>query len=174
MKHSFIAPRPKQLVSGELRLVVFFFIVTILMLLGTYLFLEYKTYDFVSERESLSRKEATLKRSIAQMEEQIKTIDKEVKITEQVTTDNTVMKESIRNLFDLVPDDITLDRAELEASSLILYGLTPNKDTYEYMLHAPLRSIFHRTYTSFYPVENGWYRFVSSNYLDDESNEVIE
>lgn len=174
MKHSFITPRPKRLISGELRLVVFFFIVTILMLAGTYLFLEYKTYDFVSERESLSIKEATLKRSIAQMEKQIKTIDMEVKIAEQVTTDNTVMKESIRNLFDLVPDDITLDRAELEASSLILYGLTPNKDTYEYMLHAPLRSIFHRTYTSFYPVENGWYRFVSSNYLDDESNEVIE
>jgi hypothetical protein len=37
------------------------------------------------------------------------------------------------------------------------------------MLEAPLRSIFHRTYTSFYPIENGWYRFVSTNYLDDES-----
>jgi hypothetical protein len=84
------------------------------------------------------------------------------------------MKESIRNLFDLVPDDITLDRAELDSESLILYGMTPNKDTYEYMLHAPLRSIFHRTYTSFYPVENGWYRFVSSNYLDNDTAEEIQ
>jgi hypothetical protein len=174
MKHSFITPRPKRLISGELRLVVFFFFVTIVMLVGTYLFLEYKTYDFSSERKSLALKEKIIKRSIGQMEEQITIIESEVKIAEQVTTDNTVMKESIRNLFDLVPDDITLDRAELEASSLILYGLTPNKDTYEYMLHAPLRSIFHRTYTSFYPVENGWYRFVSTNYLDDESTEVIE
>jgi hypothetical protein len=99
----------------------------------------------------------------------------EAKIAEQVMTENTVMKESIRNLFDLVPDTITLSRAELDEKSLILYGITPNKDTYEYMLHAPLRSIFNRTYTSFYPAENGWYRFVSSNYLDEETvKEVVE
>lgn len=174
MKHSFIAPRPKRIISGELRLVLFFFIVTILMLVGTYLFLGYKTFQFSHERKSIAQKEISLRDSIVHMEEQIKTIDAEVKIAEKITTDNTVMKESIRNLFDLVPDEITLDRAELEVSSLILYGTTPNKDTYEYMLHAPLRSIFHRTYTSFYPVENGWYRFVSSNYLDNENSEEIE
>ncbi|MGA9046081.1 hypothetical protein [Sulfuricurvum sp.] len=174
MKHSFIAPRPKRIISGELRLVLFFFIVTILMLVGTYLFLGYKTFQFSHERKSIAHKEISLRDSIVHMEEQIKTIDAEVKIAEKITTDNTVMKESIRNLFDLVPDEITLDRAELEVSSLILYGTTPNKDTYEYMLHAPLRSIFHRTYTSFYPVENGWYRFVSSNYLDNENSEEME
>lgn len=174
MKHSFISPRPKRIISGELRLVLFFFMVTIVMLVGTYLFLGYKTLHFSHERKLVAQKEVSLKRSIATMEEQIKTIDAEVKIAEQVTTGNTVMKESIRNLFDLVPDEITLDRAELDVSSLVLYGTTPNKDTYEYMLHAPLRSIFHRTYTSFYPIENGWYRFVSSNYLDDENSEEIE
>jgi cell division protein FtsL len=168
MKHSFISPRPKRLISGELRLVFFFFMVTIAMLVGTYLFLQYKTYDFNKERKTVVQKEASLKRTIDQMETQIKIIDKEAKIAEQIMTDNTVMKESIRNLFDLVPDDITLDRAELEKNSLILYGITPNKDTYEFRLHAPLRSIFHRTYTSFYPAENGWYRFVSTNYLDDD------
>lgn len=174
MNHSFITPRPKRLISGDLRLVLFFFTVTIAMVVGTYAFLEYKMYDFVHERKTVALREKTLKHSIEQMEEQIKTIEKEAKIVEQVTTGNTVMKESIRNLFDLVPEDITLSRAELEEKSLILYGTTPNKDTYEYMLHAPLRSIFNRTYTSFYPIENGWYRFVSSNYLDDETVEEIK
>ncbi|MDD2782046.1 hypothetical protein [Sulfuricurvum sp.] len=174
MKHSFISPRAKRLISGELRLVFFFFMVTIAMLVGTYLFLQYKTYNFTNERKTVVQKEASLKRTIDQMEIQIKIIDKESKIAEQIMTDNTVMKESIRNLFDLVPDDITLDRAELEESSLILYGITPNKDTYDFRLHAPLRSIFHRTYTSFYPAENGWYRFVSTNYLDDENEEMRE
>lgn len=176
MKHSFITPRRKRLVSGELRLVLFFFTVTIAMLVGTYLFLGYKTYDFVNERQSVAQDKASLNDSISHMEEDIKVIESEAKIVEQVTTDNTVMKESIRNLFDLVPEDITLTSAELEEKSLILYGITPNKDTYEYMLHAPLRSIFNRTYTSFYPTENGWYRFVSSNYLEEEKsvNEVEE
>jgi hypothetical protein len=169
VKHSFITPKRKRLISGELRLVLFFFTITIAMVVGTYLFLGYKTYDFVNERKSVAQKEETLKESIAQMEEEIKVIEGEAKIVEQVSTDNTVMKESIRNLFDLVPEDITLSRAELEEKALILYGTTPNKETYEYMLHAPLRSIFNRTYTSFYPAENGWYRFVSSNYLEEET-----
>lgn len=169
MKHSLIAPRPKRLIGTELRMVLFFFAVTIMMLVAAYLFLFYKTYDFHRERTSISQKTAGLKHATHLIEEQIVQIDAKVKIAEQVTTDNTVMKESIRNLFDLVPDSVTLSRAELDEKSLILYGMTPNKDTYEYMLHAPLRSIFHRTYTSFYPIENGWYRFVSSNYLDDEN-----
>jgi hypothetical protein len=144
-----------------------------MMLAGTYLFLGYKTYAFGSERQAVAKKEGELNRSIVAMESRIKEIESEVKIAERMTTDNTVMKESIRNLFDLVPDGITLSRAELESKALILYGTTPNKDTYEYMLHAPLRSIFHRTYTSFYPIDNGWYRFVSTNYLDDENGEEI-
>jgi len=174
MNHSFISPRPKRIISGEQRLVLFFFTVTIVMLVGAYSFLWYKTYDFANERQDIAQKELALQASIKEMQAQIKEIESEAKIAEQITTDNTVMKESIRNLFDLVPENITLSRAELDSKSLILYGTTPNKDAYEYMLHAPLRSIFHRTYTSFYPIENGWYRFVSSNYLDEETIEEIK
>lgn len=175
MKHSFITPRSKRLIGTELRMVIFFFTVTIVMLVSAYLFLLYKTYDFLQERSTMAQKTDALERSTKKIEAQILYIDTEAKIAEQITTDNTVMKESIRNLFDLVPDTITLSRAELDEKSLILYGMTPNKETYEYMLHAPLRSIFHHTYSSFYPIENGWYQFVSTNYLDDENEtEVVE
>lgn len=174
MKHSFITPRPKKLISTELKLVFFFFTVTIAMLAGTYSFLGYKTYNFAYEHKAVIAQEKGLNRSIDTMEEQIKLIEAEVKIAEQITTDNTVMKESIRNLFDLVPDGITLSRADLDAKSLVLYGTTPNKETYQYMLEAPLRSIFHQTYTSFYPIENGWYRFVSTNHLEDENTEELQ
>jgi hypothetical protein len=36
------------------------------------------------------------------------------------------------------------------------------------MLQAPLRSIFHKTYSSFYPHDNGWLEFVSTNYIEEE------
>ena len=42
------------------------------------------------------------------------------------------------------------------------------------MLQAPLRSIFHRTYSSFYPADNGWIRFVSTNYVDTEEDLIID
>jgi hypothetical protein len=41
------------------------------------------------------------------------------------------------------------------------------------MLQAPLRSLFHRTYTSFYPAQNGWYNFVSTNYLEEENAKEV-
>lgn len=172
MKHSLISPRSKRLITGEIRLVLFFFTFSIAMVAGTYLFLWYKTYDYVQSKSMIAEKIVSLEASNIEIEEEIKLIESEAKKAEQISTENTVLKESIRNLFDLIPDGITLSKAELERQSLILYGTTPNKDIYEYMLHAPLKSIFNRTYTSFYPVENGWYRFVSSNYLDDEEMTV--
>ena len=151
-----------------MRLVLFFFGVTLFMLVSTYLFLAYKQYDFANEMAEMTEKSRELNASIAKMDAQIRFIETEAAKAEKIYTSNTVMKESIKNLFDLVPDRIVLSEADLKDNSLILYGITPNKEVYEFMLHAPLRSIFHRTYSSFYPMENGWYRFVSTNFLDEE------
>lgn len=174
MKYSFITPRTKSMISGEIRLSLFFFAVSIVMVVCAYLFLLYKTVHFKDEHTSFAQTIKQIDESTYMLEKKITVIETEVKMHEQIATDNTVMKESIRNLFDLVPDQITLTRAELDKNSLILYGVTPNKDTYEFMLQAPLKSIFSRTFTSFYPIENGWYSFVSSNYLDDETKLEVE
>jgi len=175
VKYSFIVPRTKRIIGGDMRLALFFFGVNIAMMSAAYLFLEYKTNIFQEKHASYATNMKHLEGSTRTLEEKIVMVETEIKKQEQISTDNTVMAESIRNLFDLAPDSITLTRAELEEKSLILYGISPNKDTYNFMLEAPLKSIFHRTYTSFYPIENGWYRFVSTNYLDDEnSTEVAE
>lgn len=175
MRYSLITPRHKKVISGDLQLAVFFFMVSIAMVAGTYMFLSYKTYAFKVQHEGIGKKIEELDKERDLLEKKIETIETEVKTYDGITTENTVMKESIRNLFDLVPDKITLTSAELGKKSLILSGITPSKDTYEFLLHAPLRSIFHRTYTSYYPAQNGWYRFTSTNYLDDDTAiEVIE
>ena len=171
MQYSFIRPRPKQLVSPEMKLVLTFFSMSLVMLVSTYLFLVLKQFAFSSEIENLKNEALTLQQEITQLESKIVFIDKQAAHAEQVFTTNTVLKESIKNLFDLVPERITLSQAQLDHDKLVLYGVTPNKDVYEFLLHAPLRSIFHRTYSSFYPIENGWYRFVSTNYLDREEVE---
>jgi len=168
MRRSFIKPRPKSIITAQLRLVLFFFGITLLMLVGTYGFLFYKTYSFSQKIADAGERISDHNRSIATFEKEILFIDREFTQAEQIYTSNTVLKESIKNLFDLVPDRITLTQAELDKNMLVLYGVTPNKDIYEFMLNAPLRSIFHRTYSSFYPLENGWFRFVSTNYLDED------
>jgi len=166
--YNFIEPRKKQLLSPELKLLFIFFSMTLFLLFSTSIFLLYKNYDFKSKSSEYIVEKNMLHSAVEDMNKQIETIQLQSYQAEEVYTSNVVLKESIKNLFDLVPDRITLSKADMDTNSLILHGVTPNKEVYEFMLHAPLRSIFHRTYSNFYPLRNGWYRFVSSNYLDVE------
>lgn len=168
MKYSYIKPRKKSIFSSELQLLFSFFSITLFMLFLTYLFLAFKDYRFEQNTNEIIQKKADLEIEIADMKSKITFIEKEVLLSERVSTQNTILKDSISNLFDLVPQRITLSQAKLLKDGLILYGITPNKDVYNFMLQAPLRSIFHRTYSSFYPTENGWLRFVSTNYIDED------
>ena len=170
MKYSYITPRKKSAFTTEVQLLVTFFSITLGMLFITYLFLLFKDYSFLSEMDEIAVVQSELSVNIKDMKEQITFIEKENLLAQKVYTQNTVLKDSIANLFDLVPQRITLSEAKLLENGLVLYGVTPNKDVYNFMLQAPLRSIFHRTYSSFYPAENGWLRFVSTNYIDEEIN----
>ena len=169
MKYSYIKPRTKTALTKDIQLLFTFFSVTIGMLFLTYMFLLFKEYRFEQNRADVLQEERDLRLSIENMKTKITLIEKQNILSERVFTQNSVLKDSIHNLFDLVPGRITLSQAKILEDGLILYGITPNKDVYNFMLQAPLRSIFHRTYSSFYPIENGWYRFVSTNYIDEES-----
>ena len=173
MRYSYIKPRKKSIFTPELRLVVSFFAMTIFMLLATYGFLIYKDSMFIQDKISIENEKTILQANIKDMEAKIAHIEKQSDISAKVFTKNSVLKDSIKNLFDLVPQRITLSEAKLLHNGLILYGITPNKDVYNFMLQAPLRSIFHETYSSFYPAKGGWLRFVSTNYMDDETDEVL-
>jgi len=178
MKYSYTKPRKKSILTSEFQLLLTFFSITIFMLLSTYLFLLFKDYSFLQDRKEIIAQRESLSLNIDEMQESIRFIELEKVLCEKVYTQNSVLKESMTNLFDLIPDRITLSRADLLENGLILYGITPNKDVYNFMLQAPLRSIFHKTYSSFYPTDNGWLRFVSTNYIKDEDlkieNEEIE
>ncbi len=168
MKYSYVTPRNKTAITQEVQLLLSFFTITILMLLFTYTFLLYKNYSFAKDKQETLIEQANVEQSLQSMKKSIAFIESQKMLSEKVYTQNSVLKDSITNLFDLVPLRITLSEAKLLKNGLILYGITPNKDVYNFMLQAPLRSIFHRTYSSFYPARNGWYRFVSTNYVDEE------
>jgi hypothetical protein len=82
---------------------------------------------------------------------------------EEIFSSNILLKDSMKNLFDLVPDQITLSRVIIKKDSLIIYGKTPTKDSFNFLLSAPLKSIFSTSNTMFYLTSQGWYNFVSTN-----------
>ena len=74
----------------------------------------------------------------------------------------------IKNLLDLIPDPITLTSISFDKNKLIIYGITPTKDIYNMLMLPPLESIFTKTKTYFYQMNNGWYKFKSENYLKEK------
>lgn len=168
MIYSYIKPQKKSIFTQEMQLLSTFFIITIAMLFLTYAFLLYKDYSYTKQKSEKQEEKTKIERSIETLKVKISKIEERQQFSEKIYTKNSVLKDSIRNLFDLIPARITLSKAELLKDGLILYGITPNKDTYNFMLYAPLHAIFHRTYSSFYPAQNGWLHFVSTNYIDDE------
>ena len=112
--------------------------------------------EFTKERERLEIR-------IDEDDDLIAAILRQKALSEEIFSNNTLLKESMKNLFDLVPDQITLKKVQMEKNSLILYGVTPTQDTFNFLLAAPLKSIFHTSNTTFYLTKEGWYNFVSIN-----------
>jgi hypothetical protein len=174
MKFSYISPRKKSIFTPDVKLVMLFFGMTLFMLFSTYSYLVLKNYNFSQNKIDIIQERENLKINIGVMNKEIAFTERENRLSMKIFTKNSVLKDSIANMFDLVPQRITLSEAKLLENGLILYGITPNKDVYNFMLQAPLRSIFHRTYSSFYPAENGWLRFVSTNFVDDEEPDTVQ
>jgi hypothetical protein len=76
---------------------------------------------------------------------------------------NAILNKSLMNLFNLVPDGVTLKSVHMEEYMLKVKGLTPTKDRFKLLFEAPLKSIFAVSNTTFYQLPNGWYNFVSIN-----------
>ena len=163
MKYSFIRPKPKQTIDSDTKIILVFLVVTLILTVGFTLFIVLKKSNFEDDVELMRKDIAKFQKENRSYKKEIERIKRLEQKFESIQTHNTLLKESIQNLFDLVPDQITLTKAILKKDGLTLYGVTPSKDVYNYLLQAPLKSVFHRNDTTFYPLENGWYRFVSIN-----------
>lgn len=163
MRLSFIAPRKKHLFSIFTK-VWMVFIISIVILLNIFnLFIVYKNLDYKQTAIEVKNERIKLEKDIEKIDEKIGFILRQKAVAEEIYANNIILKDSIKNLFDLVPDQITLNKVIMEKNSLVIYGVTPTKDTYNFLLSAPLKSIFHTSQTIFYLTDKGWYNFVSTN-----------
>ncbi len=168
MRYSYTKSYTKTIFTKEFQLLFAFFSVTIFMLFAAHNFLLLKNHNFEEDMAETIKQKNDFVKSTQRMKKEIAYIEKQTVLSDGVFVKNSLLKDSVSNLFDLVPGRIVLSEAKIMENGLILYGITPNQDVYNFMLLAPLRSIFHQTYSSFYPAENGWLRFVSTNYLEEE------
>ncbi len=167
MGYSFIRPRPKPLLSTFSKIWILFIAFVSFLLISFDIFLIVKIHMFKKDTTSAIQTRISLEKEIDKTDEYMEYLLRQKSLAEEIYARNSVLKESMKNLFDLVPDQITLRKVIIGKNSLILYGKTPTKDIFNFLLSAPLKSIFNSSNTVFYLTKEGWYNFVSTNKVLD-------
>lgn len=131
------------------------------LFLGVDLFFKYQNSNLESKLESLQNEKVFLEKNIKSLKKEISTLKLIVPVAQNIKSSNSLIKNKIKGLFELIPDPITLKRAEFDKNALILEGFTPQKRDY-YKLESVLKSFYQTRDVKFQKVKNG-YLFLSIN-----------
>ncbi|WP_169754136.1 hypothetical protein [Campylobacter curvus] len=167
MTFSFVTPEPRPLLSIFSKLWILLISFVFAMLLVINFFIVYKNYSISQNTQKLAIEQEHLNQRSTQTDELTARLSTQIDAAMDIYTSNSILKQSLHNLFDLVPDSITLEEVFMDKNSLIIRGITPTKDVFNQLLASPLRSIFTTSNTSFYQTKNGWYGFISTNKIDN-------
>jgi hypothetical protein len=145
-----------------------FTMLSIVVLLGFSTTLRFKSKSYADKITKMRQDANRMDIKISNIAEATEIIKIKKAKAEEIAVSNSMLNGSIRNFFDLVPDQITLNKVELQSNGMTLYGITPTKDAYNFLLLSPLKSIFNVNETMFILNEDGWYRFISKNISQKE------
>jgi len=163
--YSFTKPKKKPLFKEDTKLWLLLIGISLGLYIAFSIFLSLKALFMKSDTKNLRQEIVKLKGDITLLNKEKEFVFTQKALYEDIHIKNQLTKQQIKNLLDLIPDPITLERFYIDKDKLIIYGITPTKDAYNLLMLPPLESIFSKTTTTFYKLPNGWYRFKSENYL---------
>ncbi|EAL3986381.1 hypothetical protein A9744_08575 [Campylobacter upsaliensis] len=163
MTYSFTTPQKRPLFNllDKIWIVLFAFAII-------FIFFIFAIYEFriVLTHSSISGKKEEMMQTAEQIkknEELYLILLEQSQIAAQFKEKNQNIKDGLKNLFDMTlkTSGISFDSVEQDEFALKLTGVSPTKEMFALLLETPLKSIFDETNTSYYELDNGWYRFVS-------------
>lgn len=164
--YSFIKPQKKPIFSLFSKIWMLFISTVMLLFAAVNLFVELKSGSLRNETQISKQKQDQIKEQIKQTDELTALLKQRRDSANEILASNAVLKQSVRNLLDLVPSSITLNEIAMNKNSLVVKGTTPSRDVYNMLLATPLKSIFNTSNTSFYQLDSGWLNFISTNKTD--------
>lgn len=168
MKHSFIAPRRKKIVGAELRWLLAAFMLLLLVMSGSFIFLHYTIETYEKELTALEMKKHKLESEKTTVIAEIDRLQKLDRLREKISTKNRLRKENVKNFFDLVPSGVTLELAEFRNNTLRLKGIAQSKEEFNTSFQLSLASLFSRSTTTFAKRKDGSYRFSNISIMEEK------
>ncbi|GHS90062.1 hypothetical protein FACS189487_11360 [Campylobacterota bacterium] len=121
-----------------------------------------------SKADTLRSEQAQYSKLITDSTASAYDVTRDVDLVSKVAAKNKVIKDSLINIMDLVPEQIYITTLEASADSLHIKGYAPSQEIYNYLLKPQLESIFSTSSTYFVPNENGWVAFDSLSVMDNK------
>ena len=165
--YSFIKPQKKPIINLFSKIWLLFIAIIVLLFAAANVFVEFKSNSLRNETQISKQKQEQTQEQIKQADELTALLKQRRDSANEIAASNAVLKQSLRNLLDLVPSSITLHEISMDKNSLIIKGTTPSRDIYNMLLATPLKSIFSTSNTSFYQLDSGWLNFISTNKTDN-------
>ncbi|RDU65507.1 hypothetical protein [Helicobacter sp. MIT 14-3879] len=166
MKYSFTSPLPKSIISHLTKIWIFYILlsVVIIYMYGIYLHIQ---IDALTTTQQHSEADINAQDSyIDMLNSNIERLRYEINLDSTNNKYNNELKNALLKLFTLIPDQITITYISLEEKKLVIKGITPTRETYSFLLQAPLKSVFTTSRVDFFPLQNGWYNFTSISTLE--------
>jgi Tfp pilus assembly protein PilN len=142
------------------------FIAVGLLIFG--ILIHYKSSFYIKMLDNLQQNNSSSIKKVKTLQKDITLIQMQGKLYKEVLEANNILKESIQNMFDLIPDQITLQKVVMEKKSLFLRGYTDSAESYKLLLEPPLKSIFTQTKVKFSKDEKGRMIFESFSSIDEQ------
>ncbi len=166
---SFIQPRKKRLLDRISTLWLGFIIFVAVGLIIFGVLIHYKSSFYIKMLENLHQQNSAQIKKVKELRKEVVLVQMQGKLQKEVTEANRVLKESIQNMFDLIPDQITLTKVVMQKESLYLKGYTDSKESYKLLLEPPLKSIFTQTKVKFTKGEEGKTVFESFSTISEQT-----
>ena len=169
--YSFIKPRKKIVFDSFTYVWIAFILITSIGLIGFGLYIDRENQVFKNNLEEFQLNIQNQKDEIEQQKLKIKNYKLANIKNIEMSKANKSLKNGIKNIFLLIPDQITINKLLLKKYDIKIYGKTNSPKTYKLLLEPPLKSIFDSSKVGFTKISDTEYLFTSHNKIKRDKNE---
>ena len=161
MKYSFTPPLQKSIISHLTKIWIFYILLSLGLIYGYGVYLQLQITAIKAHTQQSGGDITEHDAFINTTNENVRNLQYEINLDSTNQSYNNDVIVAVEKLFDIIPDQITINHIMLEESKLTIKGITPTREAYAFLMEAPLRATFTKTRADFFALPNGWFNFTS-------------
>ncbi|MFC3847062.1 hypothetical protein ACFOPX_00730 [Helicobacter baculiformis] len=162
-RYSYSKPSTKYMVSLHTKVWIFYMLLAVGLSAWMGYFLEQRTFISAQQSKIFQVESSIYGRETNILKAKHQEINKKLKEMAHRAIYTIDIENAIKGVLEIIPDFITIHSITIDYSSLTIKGIVPSKEAFQMSLQQRLNSIFENSQVVFYPMGNGWFKFISKN-----------